>query len=110
MNTLSTRNDWHYLGNRRRPLHQRLLWRLSRRVPLDGITLSSPLIVQGLLSLVGAVLAVLVGFTLVALVLATAALGCLTCQLRRHSSPVAAFAPPVRVQPQVARHRYYRVR
>ncbi len=92
---LSTRNAgyWHGVreggpsANRRRPLHQRLLWRLSRQIPLDELSLSSPLVALSALCLTGMAFALLLGFYLMALVFGGTMLGSLACHFRRHAEP-----------------------
>ncbi|WP_395749975.1 hypothetical protein [Prosthecobacter sp.] len=92
---LSTRNAGYWPGvregstpaNRRRPLYQRLLWRLSRQIPLDDLSLSSPLVALSAMSFAGSLLALALGFHLMALVFGSTMLGCLACHLRRHASP-----------------------
>ena len=76
------------LLNRKRPFHQRLLWRLSRLIPLDGVTLSAPLILLGAIKAVGSLVAWLGGLSMVALVLVAAALGCLVRQFSHLQAPM----------------------
>jgi hypothetical protein len=97
---LSTRNAGYWPGireggtplNRRRPVHQRLLWKLSRHIPLDDLSLTSPLIALSVLCLTGALLALLFGFPWVALVLGCTMLASLICHFRRHAAPRVAPA------------------
>ncbi|GEM_PF-1760771 len=97
--------------NYRRPWHQRLLWRISRQFPLDGLTLNSPLLILGGLHLLGALVACLGALPIVALILSAAACGCLTCQLRRNAAQAFPPASPVRITPSHdLHHRHHRHR
>ena len=69
--------------NRRRPWQQCLVRKVRRQVPLNG--LRSPLGIFFAFNILSALLAVLFGNIVVAVVLAAAAIGCLACQSRKNS-------------------------
>lgn len=72
--------------NRRRPWYQRLIRRVTRRVPLDVVVKPSPLRLISVFTLFGSLFALLSGIFAVALVLATASVGSVACLFRQQSN------------------------
>lgn len=72
--------------NRRRHWHQRLVRKATRRVPLGGLMLHSPLGILFAFNILSCLLAVLFGYKAAAVVLAAAAIGCLSLQYRKNSN------------------------
>ena len=68
------------MTNRRRPFRK-----LTRQAPVRAVFTPSPLSITSALNVVGGLVAMLSGFLAVALVLTSAAVGCLACQLRRQT-------------------------
>lgn len=73
------------MTNRRRPWPQRLIRKLTRQAPVRAVLTPSPLSILSAFNLLGGLGALLSGFLAVALVLTSAAVACMACQLRRQT-------------------------
>ena len=72
--------------NRRRPLFQRLVRKVTQQAPLKAIITPSPLSLMSAFTLLGSLIALLSGIFAVALVLATASAGSVACLFRQQSN------------------------
>jgi hypothetical protein len=72
--------------NRRHPLYQRLVRKVTRHAPVRAIMTPSPLSIMSAFTLLGSLIALLSGIFAVALVLATASAGSVACLLRQQSN------------------------
>ncbi len=71
--------------NRRRPLFQRLVRKVTQQAPLKAIITPSPLSIMSAFNVLGCLVALLSGFLAVASVLGSAAVACLAIQFRKQT-------------------------